>query len=295
MIWFVIGMIWCALFWVLVTFDRQAQRKNRQRQRYLKQKTMSDKVRPEWLSFYSRLETLIGAALLRRYRTYFVVACILGLFALVSQGMSLGLAIGFVLLAASITFLSVLKYFESRAISEFNQQMPDMIDSMERAVKVGAPLHDIFLTLSQQYQGSAQRLFLTMHDRLKLGHSVDKVMQFAQSQMPSREFQFLTILLSLQHETGGKLSHMLSQLGYTLRERSLMQSRVRTITSESRTSAKVLAMLPVGLVAILYSSAREHFEYLFTDDIGQWVFIYALASVASGLLLIRQLTKVNGE
>lgn len=285
---------WLGLLAIMLIRQHRQKQQQTQRQRYLQRKVVAEKGRPAWLGFYTRLETLIGARKLERIRLYFILAVALALAALISQGMSLLVASLLVLFASLSILYFAIKHFEQVAVAQFNRQMPDIIDSMERAVKVGAPLHDIFYTLAQQYSGSAQRLFMTMHDRLKVGYSVEKVMQYAHQQMPSQEFQFLTILLSLQNETGGKLSYMLHQLGQTLRERSLMESRVRTITSESRTSAKVLAVLPFALIAILYSSAREHFDYLLSDATGQWVLFYVLGSVFLGLMLIRQLTKVKG-
>ncbi|HFQ5426769.1 TPA: type II secretion system F family protein [Vibrio vulnificus] len=286
--------VWLALGAWLIRARRENAKREKQRHRYLKPLVSVEKKRPQWLAFYTRLETLLGTSRLQKYRLYLVMLTV-GLFiTLLSQGMApLTTLILVVVISVMMTVLAF-RHFEQLAINEFNMQMPDIIDSMERAVKVGAPLHDIFFALSEQYQGSAKRLFLAMHDRLKLGHSVERVMQFAAQQMPSQEFRFLTTLLSLQSETGGKLSHMLKQLGQTLRERSLMESRVRTITSESRTSAKVLAILPPALIGVLYGSAKEHFDYLLRDATGQWILLYVILSVVTGLLLIRQLTKFKG-
>ncbi|EOK5731043.1 type II secretion system F family protein [Vibrio vulnificus] len=294
MLWLLFLFIWLAMGALIMLARRVEAKREKQRERYLKPLAVMEKKRPQWLAFYSRIETLIGAARLQKYRLYLVMATT-GLFVtLLSQGMAASTALLLVSVMAVLMTVLALRHFEQIAISEFNAQMPDIIDSMERAVKVGAPLHDIFFALSEQYQGSAKRLFMAMHDRLKLGHSVERVMHFAALQMPSQEFRFLTTLLSLQSETGGKLSHMLKQLGQTLRERSLMESRVRTITSESRTSAKVLAILPPALIGVLYGSAKEHFDYLLRDGTGQWILLYVVLSVTSGLLLIRQLTKFKG-
>nr|WP_087025214.1 type II secretion system F family protein [Thaumasiovibrio subtropicus] len=249
--------------------------------------------RASWLAFYFRLETLFGEATMRRYRLLAVLMVAGAVYFLIAQGMEPLLSLGLVALVSAVSVYFAVKHLEQAAVKAFNQQMPDIIDSMVRAVKVGAPLHDIFMVLSEQYPGVASRLFRAMHDRLKLGHSVDHVMSYAYQQLPSPEFQFLTILLSLQHETGGKLSHMLNQLASTLRERSMMESRIRTITSESRTSARVLSCLPFVLMGVLYTSAREHFDYLFTDDKGQWILFYVVISVFVGLLLIRQLTRMR--
>ncbi len=285
--WFVAG----GLFF---RYQAKCDKQNRQLARYrtvFRQEKISAK--PDWLAFMSRLETLIGKQNLLRYQWYVLGGSLLFLAGLIQNGMKASLAIGLVILGVVAGVYFLIKHLELKAIETFNHQMPDIIDAMIRAVKVGAPLHDIFLVLSHQHKGVPQRLFSVMHDRLILGHSVDKVMKFAYKQVPSQEFRFLTILLSLQHETGGKLTHMLTQLGNTLRERHLMEGRVRTITSESRTSAKVLAMLPLALIGVLYGSAKEHFDYLLTDDTGQWVLFYVIGSVALGLALIRQLTKVK--
>ena len=203
--------------------------------------------------------------------------------------------------AVPLTSLSLLlvvwfgyQQLQQKAMDHFRDELPDVIDGLLRALRVGAPMLDVFREISIQHQGVTSRLFDRMHDELRVGQNLAEVLKLASQRMPVTEFRFLTIVLSLQQETGGRLTTVLERLGQTLRARADLNASIQSITAESRSSAKVLAALPVLVCLVLFSTGREHFDFLMASNSGQMVMAYVVASVLFGLLVIRRMTQLKG-
>ncbi|WP_323953679.1 Flp fimbrial biogenesis protein FlpG [Aeromonas hydrophila] len=280
----------CLLLW---QWQSRCDAWQQQCQRYGHQPAQPKRARPR-PHWHQQMVTMVGQEQLTRWTWQGPAGAALTCVLLAANGMPLWLAV--LLAAGGALALGLVLYqqLQQRALERFRTRLPEVIDGMIRALRVGAPLADIFLLVARQQRGLMSRLFAQMHDELLVGQPVAQVMQQAAGRVAVAEFQFLTIVLSLQQETGGRLSEVLAQLVETLRARQNLAASIQTITAESRNAAKVLAALPVIILLVLFTTGREHFTYLMTTTSGQWVLGYVSISVAVGLWLIRRLTRLQG-
>ncbi|HAT2711709.1 TPA: pilus assembly protein TadB [Aeromonas hydrophila] len=280
----------CLLLW---QWQSRCDAWQQQCQRYGHQPAQPKRARPR-PHWHQQMVTMVGQEQLTRWTWQGPAGAALTCVLLAANGMPLWLAV--LLAAGGALALGLVLYqqLQQRALEQFRTRLPEVIDGMIRALRVGAPLADIFLLVARQQRGLMSRLFAQMHDELQVGQPVAQVMQQAAGRVAVAEFQFLTIVLSLQQETGGRLSEVLAQLVETLRARQTLAASIQTITAESRNAAKVLAALPVIILLVLFTTGREHFTYLMTTTSGQWVLGYVSISVAVGLWLIRRLTRLQG-
>ncbi len=255
----------CLLLW---QWQSQREAWLQQSQRYGGQPESREAARPlpQW---YQQMVTMVGQEQLTRWCWQGPAGAALACILLVANGMPLWLALLLAVGGALLLGLLLYQQLQQRALEQFRTGLPEVIDGMIRALRVGAPLVDIFQQVARQQRGLMSRLFAQMHDELQVGQPVAQVMRQAASRVTVAEFQFLTIVLSLQQETGGRLSDVLAQLVETLRARQTLAASIQTITAESRNSAKVLAALPVIILLVLFSTGREHFTYLMTTASGQ--------------------------
>lgn len=246
-----------------------------------------------WL-WYQNLQTFVSPKKLKQSQLLLSVSIFVAPSVLCFNGMDWYAAIPLSLITAIVVVWFSYQQLQQRAKDKFRDELPDVIDGLIRALRVGAPMADVLLEIAQQHQDVTARLFTKMHDELRVGQSLDEVMKAAAQRMPIAEFRFLTIVLSLQQETGGRLTGVLERLGHTLRARAELNASIQSITSESRNSAKVLAALPVLVCLVLFSTGREHFDFLMTSSGGQVVMAYVVGSILGGLLLIRRMTQLKG-
>ena len=83
--------------------------------------------------------------------------------------------------------------------------------------------------------------FMDVHtfevDRIKVGRTMEESLQEAADKLAIAEFNFFTITLAIQRETGGNLAETLSNLSDVLRKRAQMKLKINAMSSESKASA----------------------------------------------------------
>ncbi|MBV7262700.1 type II secretion system F family protein [Photobacterium sp. WH77] len=291
-VWLMILGLWWQAYRQRECWQQQAQRYSQ----FRAPAQQETRTLPEW---YLTMATVLGGKRVQFWQRAVPAAVVAITLLLTVNGMTWFVALSLSLSVTALGVWVVYHQLQQQALDAFRDQLPEVIDGMIRAVRVGAPMADTFAVIADQY-GEAEdqravvsRLFGQMHDELRVGQPLTDVLAKASARMPVAEFRFLTVVLSLQQETGGRLSEVLNQLGDTLRGRKELQASVASITSESRSSAKVLAALPVLIVLVLFSAGREHFDYLMMTVQGQMVVGYVIGSILFGLMLIRRLTQIK--
>ena len=68
---------------------------------------------------------------------------------------------------------------------------------------------------------------------------------------------------------------------------------MRSLTAQERTSAYIIALLPIWVIGFMLLLSKETIEPLWTTSTGQWAAVGALAFEIAGLLLTRRVTKVE--
>jgi tight adherence protein B len=86
--------------------------------------------------------------------------------------------------------------------------------------------------------------------------------------------------ISVQSESGGNLSEVLSRLSKLIRERFRMRRKVKTLTSEGRASAVILTILPIALFLLINLISPKYFGDVWNEP------GFRKAAIVSGVLLV---------
>ncbi|MGE0418162.1 MAG: type II secretion system F family protein [Acetobacteraceae bacterium] len=182
-------------------------------------------------------------------------------------------------------------WIENRRRSQLLQQFPDALAMIVRAIRVGIPVMEAIRIVSRESEGPTAGEFARLVDMVAIGTTLeDGVTELARrSGLP--EYRFFATALSLQNQTGGTLSDTLENLADVIRKRAALKARGKALTSESRASASILAVLPFGTGAMLYLINPEYIGLLFTHPTGQSMLGGAVVSLALGLFTIRTIIR----
>src|SRR3546814_2235337 len=80
------------------------------------------------------------------------------------------------------------------------------------------------------------------------------------------EFNFFTITLAIQRETGGNLAETLSNLADVLRKRAQMKLKIKAMSSESKASAYIVGSLPFIVFGMIIWINPSYMDGFFTAD-----------------------------
>src|SRR5687767_12279819 len=153
-----------------------------------------------------------------------------------------------------------------RRIAKFTAKFPDAIDLMVRGLRSGLPISETIGVVADEVPGPIQDEFRQISDKMKIGRTMDVALQETADRLGTPEFQFFTITLAIQRETGGNLAETLANLSEVLRKRSAMKLKIKAMSSESKASAWIVGSLPFIVFGLIWFINGVYMQGFFVDE-----------------------------
>lgn len=170
-------------------------------------------------------------------------------------------------------------------------QFPDALGMLVRSVRAGLPLTDAIRVVAREAPAPTSEQFQVIVSDLMIGMGVASSLARLARRTSLAEYHFFATALTVQSQTGGKLSETLDGLAEMIRKRVAAKDRALALASEARTSALILASLPVLAAAGLSALNWPYMSVLFTDPQGHMLLGGAAGSLGFGLLLMHTIIR----
>jgi len=200
-------------------------------------------------------------------------------------------AVGAVVLAY-VPF-AFLKHAAKRRLAKFEEQFPEAIDLISRALKAGHAFTASIGMVADEVTEPVRGEFRLLHDRQNYGMPLPDALKGMADRIPLLDARFFVTAVLTQRESGGNLSEVLDSLAKLIRERFRLKRQVRVLSAHGRITGSVLAALPLVLVALMFLIAPEHISLLFTDSIGRRMVAAAVVLQVIGYMAMRRIVNIE--
>jgi tight adherence protein B len=181
-------------------------------------------------------------------------------FIVFSMNLGLGLlALVLALVAAAASIFLFLWRARAKRIAKFSAQLPDAVDVIVRGVRVGYPFSSAIALVAKEMPDPIGSEFGMTSDEIAFGLDVQSALENLHRRVGQEDLLFLIIAMSIQLQTGGKLSDLLGRLAQTLRLRATLRLKVRSLTAEGRLSGIFLSLTPFILTAVVHLLSPTYF------------------------------------
>jgi tight adherence protein B len=160
----------------------------------------------------------------------------------------------------------VVSFFIKRRITKFTSKFPDAIELLVRGLRSGLPITETMGVVGQEVAGPVGEEFRSVTDKMKIGRTLDAALQETADRLGTPEFQFFTITIAIQRETGGNLAETLSNLADVLRKRAQMKLKIKAMSSESKASALIVGSLPFIVFTLVWFINNNYMANFFKDE-----------------------------
>lgn len=223
----------------------------------------------------------------------------LSLLAAVGLGAIGFFVVGMPLFGLALTVLGgVLPYLwlrrkKKKRIERFEENFPDAIDLLARAIRAGHAVSTGFQMVSEEIAGPVAQEFRIVFEEQRYGLPVEESLLGLVDRVDSMDVKIFVTAILIQREVGGNLAEILDNISRTIRERFKIQRQVRVYTAQGRMTGYLLAVLPVALAAILYALNPEYMRVLFEPGIGRFLVALAVVFQIFGFLTIRRIVTIE--
>jgi tight adherence protein B len=178
-----------------------------------------------------------------------------------------------------------------RYAGKLYRQFPDVLSMIVRSVRAGIPLHEALRVVARESLEPTATQFTRVVDQMAIGIRLDEALREVATRTGVAEYAFFTVALTLQAQTGGSLAETLDNLADVIRKRVALRLRAIALASEARTSAYVLAALPVVTGLVLSLVNYDYLRPLFETRGGNRVLFFAISLLCLAGTVMRFLIK----
>lgn len=279
----------------LTAGDGEVERVSLMREHYLRDLSPLEK-RLETLSLLEPLITLIAQS---GYRTRAYRVVLLALLLAVTAGFvgyyfksTWWIPVLFAPFGASLPFL-YLRRKRSHRIAKIEEQLPDVVDVIIRALRAGHPFIEAIRLVSTEMPSPVKEEFQTTFNEINYGGDVRSALLGLLQRVPSVLIMALITAVLVQRESGGNLAEVLEKIASVIRGRFRFQRRVRTLSAEGRISAWVLTMTPFVLFVLISLVNPDYMPMLTESPRGGDIVLVALVLIVIGIFWIKKILNLK--
>lgn len=167
------------------------------------------------------------------------------------------------------------------------EQFPDALSMVVRGVRVGIPIGEAIATVARDNEPPTAQEFERVHKQLQIGLPIEEALRKMAERNDLSEYRFFATALGLQGQTGGNLSETLEGLADVIRKRIAARDRGFALAAEARTSANILAALPVLMFGLLWLMNPHYIMALLTTPTGQMILGVTITLLGMGIMVMR--------
>jgi tight adherence protein B len=199
---------------------------------------------------------------------------------------------GLIILAVAfiLTALPTLKLKRdlSQRFAKFEEQLPEALDVMTRALRAGYPFNETLHLIAKDMENPIAGEFRIIFEEVNFGVDMRWALRNLVERIPSTSLMAIATSILVQRETGGNLAETFESIGKLIRERFKFQRRVLTLTAESRMAALILSMIPFALFAMMSLTNPDYIADLTHDPLGKKMLAYGIGLFIIGNIWMRK-------
>jgi tight adherence protein B len=180
-----------------------------------------------------------------------------------------------------------------RRLRRLEQQLPEALDLIGRAVRAGHSLPLGIQLLAEEMPDPIAAEFRLVHEQVSFGVSLQQALAGLCERVPLTDYRYFAVAVLIQRQSGGNLTEVLGNLSKLIRERLKLLSRIRVLSSEGRMSAWTLALLPFVLGALLFYVNPTFMRPLWVDPIGLGMLRVLLSMMFLGIIVLSRIAKIR--
>lgn len=173
--------------------------------------------------------------------------------------------------------------------TRFQEGLEGALESMVASLRAGQGLVQAIQEAERQASGPVRAALAGVVARYQAGTPLTEALAEMAETWSLPEVSYLGACLGTHARTGGDVCALLLNLGGLVRERRTLARELAGRTGEARSTAALLALLPIGLLAYVVWVEPAQFDPLLASPAGLAALAYAAASWAAGVVVVRRM------
>lgn len=176
------------------------------------------------------------------------------------------------------------------------EQFPGYLEAMMRVLSSGNTLEESIAIAARESPEPLRPLMLSVGRQVRLGAPIDVVLMESAEIHRLNDVKVMALAAAINRKYGGSLRNILRSLVNAIRSRDTAARELRALTAETRFSAVVLSVMPIGLSLYIFLQNPEYYTDIVQDFTGRALLLGSLLLQLSGIvILVRMMKSTDGS
>lgn len=231
-------------------------------------------------------------------QTASIIAFILGFLAFGSlaspAGMLGGAVIGGVLFGLVRLIPGVvIRVLRQRRLEMFNKQLTEALVTMSNALRAGFSIQQAFETIVQEGRKPIAQEFGVFVQQTRVGVRFEEALLNLEERVGSDDLTLMIRAVEIARQTGGNLTEVFELIASTIRERTRIEGRIKSMTAMGRLQGIVVGMIPLFLMVAMTLLDPPMMISFVTSVEGIALLILTGVLLTAGFVVIRKIVNIE--
>jgi len=180
-----------------------------------------------------------------------------------------------------------------RRLAKFEEQLPEALDVMKRALKAGHPFMQCLKLVAEDMDEPISKEFEYVFTEVNYGSDLRRALLGMLERIPSVSVMAFITAVLVQKETGGNLAETLERITAVIRGRFKLHRRIKSLSAEGRLSAWILMLVPLVLFVVIWITSPDYLPVLLDNPLGPKLITGAAVLGVIGILWIRRIIRIR--
>ncbi|MGL4372354.1 MAG: type II secretion system F family protein [Turicibacter sp.] len=190
------------------------------------------------------------------------------------------------ILLEPVLFFIFFKKLKNNHSDSFKKNFPDALNILASALSSGQSVVYAFTVVGEELDNEVGKEFEYMANRLLIGQSPEDVLEDSCLRFPYLEYFFFISAVRVNLRKGGQLKEVITKINRLIFVSQRLEKKKMSLTSEARSSAKIIAVLPIVFLLLLKFLNPENYEFVMFEEGGKPILYYVVSSICIGFFII---------
>ncbi|MCC5845157.1 MAG: type II secretion system F family protein [Verrucomicrobia bacterium] len=210
------------------------------------------------------------------------------------QGILAGLVAGgflFTLLQAIPTL--VIRVLKVRRLEQFNVQLTEALVTMSNSLRAGFSVQQAFEAIVQEGRKPISQEFGVFVQQTRVGVRFEDALKNLEERVGSDDLTLMVRAVEIARQTGGNLTEVFELIASTIRERTRIEGKIKSMTAMGRLQGIVVGMIPIFLMIVLFMLDPAMMMNFVTSLEGIAVLLLTVVLLLAGFVVIRKIVNIE--
>lgn len=187
----------------------------------------------------------------------------------------------------------IIHVLKVKRLEQFNAQLTEALVTMSNSLRAGFSVQQAFEAIVQEGRKPISQEFGVFVQQTRVGVRFEDALKNLEERVGSEDLTLMVRAVEIARQTGGNLTEVFELIASTIRERTRIEGKIKSMTAMGRLQGIVVGMIPIFLLIVLFMLDPAMMMNFVTSLEGIAVLLLTVVLLLAGFVVIRKIVNIE--